>query len=103
PAARQWQLGIRPVTGLEEEKGQPNGACGRTFKAAGSSPLTCCQSCGASERACSASYPQAPLGTKLLRPSVAERSASFGIAVMRPVLEKLFGSRPNSAKTSQRS
>ena len=43
------------VTGLKEEKRSAG-----TFNAAGPSPLTSCQSCGASERACSASYSQAP-------------------------------------------
>src|SRR3984885_1950247 len=38
---------------------------------------------------------------KLPRPSIAERSASFGIAVMKLAFKKLFESGPDSAKTSQ--
>ena len=44
-----------------------------------------------------------PSSVKLPRNSIAERSASFGIAVMRLAFKKLFESGPDSAKTSQHS
>jgi hypothetical protein len=50
PTVGQWQLGSR-VTGLEEEKGQAKRSMRPELsRPRGPSPLTCCQSCGATER-----------------------------------------------------
>jgi hypothetical protein len=71
-----------------------------TFNATGPSPLTCVN------HAALAREPARHLIPKLRKastPSIAERSASFGIAIMRLAFNKLFESGPDSAKTSQHS